>query len=97
MENDEETYHQPTGYGIYVVTWVTLLVLTSITVAMAGMSFGKLSVLVALAIAMIKSGIVLNYFMHLKYEGKFFHVILGVVIGALIIFIGLTFTDVLFR
>jgi len=52
---------------------------------------------VALAIAAIKASVVLYLFMHLKYESRLFHVLLGVVIVTLAIFIGLTFTDVLLR
>ena len=63
----------------------------------AGMDFGNLSVAVALAIAGIKATVVLYVFMHLKYESKLFHVMLWIVLITLVVFIGLTFTDTLFR
>ena len=97
MDHDHDEQHEPVSYGVYVLTWVTLLVLTSITVTVAGMDFGSVSVFVALAIASIKATVVLYYFMHLKYESKLFHVMLYVVLVTLVIFIGLTFTDTLFR
>jgi cytochrome c oxidase subunit 4 len=93
----EERQHEPVGYGTYFLTWFSLLVLTAITVTAAGMHFGGLSVAVALVIAMIKASIVLYLFMHLKYEDTLFHRLLMIVIVALVIFIGLTFTDTLFR
>jgi len=66
-------------------------------VTAAGMHFGKLSVLVALLIATIKSTVVLQIFMHLKHESKLFHNMIWIVLVTLTIFIGLTFTDTLFR
>lgn len=89
--------HEPPGYGLYFLTWFSLLILTAITVTVAGLHFGNLSVVVALVIATIKATIVLMYFMHLKFEPKLFHVMLLLTILALVVFIGLTFTDVLFR
>jgi len=85
-------------YGTYVRVWVGLLILTGLTVSMAGMDLGLLSIVIVLAIAAFKSGLVLSYFMHLKYEtGLFFKLMIPIVLAALTIFIGLTFTDIAFR
>ena len=92
-----DTEHEPAGYGVYFLTWFALLLLTSITVAAAGMNFGDVSVTVALLIAATKATIVLYIFMHLKHESKLFHVMLWIVLITLVIFVGLTFTDTLFR
>ena len=97
MDHEHETSHEPVGYGLYVVAWLALLVLTAITVSVAGMSFGSFSVFVALLIASIKASVVLYLFMHLKYESRLFHVMLFIVLVTLAIFIALTFTDILFR
>lgn len=97
MKEEHEAQHEPVGYGTYFLTWFALLLLTSITVAAAGMDFGNLSVTVALVIAGIKATIVLYLFMHLKYESKLFHVMLWIVLATLVVFVGLTFTDTLFR
>jgi cytochrome c oxidase subunit 4 len=97
MNHEHETEHEPVGYGLYFVAWLALLVLTAITVSVAGMSFGAFSVFVALLIAAIKASVVLYFFMHLKYESRLFHVMLFVVLATLAIFIALTFTDILFR
>jgi cytochrome c oxidase subunit 4 len=93
----DEHQHEPVSYGTYFLTWFSLLALTAITVTAAGLHFGGLSVVVALVVATIKAGVVLYLFMHLKYEDATFHRLLLVVIGAMSIFIGLTFTDTLFR
>jgi len=51
-----------------------------------------------LAIAAIKSSLVLSYFMHLRYEtGLLFKLMIPIVLAALTVFIGLTFTDIAFR
>jgi cytochrome c oxidase subunit 4 len=85
-------------YRTYVWVWVGLLILTGLTVSMAGMNLGRLSIAIVLAIAAIKSGLVLGYFMHLKYEtGLLFKLMIPIVLAALTIFIGLTFTDIAFR
>jgi cytochrome c oxidase subunit 4 len=68
------------------------------TFSVAGMELGKWTVLIALAIAGTKSGLVLNYFMHLRSEKLFiFRVIIPLVISVFLVFILLTFADLAFR
>ncbi|NWG03331.1 MAG: cytochrome C oxidase subunit IV family protein [Syntrophaceae bacterium] len=85
-------------YRTYILVWLALVILTGITVSMAGMDLGLLSIAIVLIIAAIKSGLVLSYFMHLKYEtGLLFKLMIPIVLAALTVFIGLTFSDVAFR
>ena len=93
----EETEFHIVGYGIYLAVWVTLLVLTALTVAVAGLELGKISVMVALAIATFKSWMVANHFMHLKHEDRIFKIMVLVALGTLATVIGLTYSDFLFR
>ena len=90
----EEHAHEPAGYGMYFLTWFSLLVLTAITVTAAGMTFGSMSVVVALLIALVKATIVLMLFMHLKYERFDFilYVLLSTFLTALVLF-GLILPD----
>jgi cytochrome c oxidase subunit 4 len=84
---------------IYLRVWLSLVILTGIAVSAAGMDWGRWSMVVALGIAFLKSGLILNYFMHLKDEKKI-GVIRWMVPGILtilILFIGLTFLDIAFR
>ena len=97
MNDDHESQHESSGYGVYFLTWFALLLLTSITTTAAGMDFGGFSVFVALVIAAIKATVVIYLFMHLKYESRLFHIMVFIVLLTLVIFIGLTFTDILFR
>jgi cytochrome c oxidase subunit 4 len=96
-EHHEEHHHEPAGYGTYFMTWFSLVFLTAITVTAAGLHLGNFGVVVALLIATVKASIVLYLFMHLKYEDATFHRLLVVVIAAMAIFIGMTFTDTVFR
>jgi cytochrome c oxidase subunit 4 len=97
VETGEEKFHGM-KYRTYVWVWVGLMILTGMTVSMAGMNLGRLSILIVLAIAAFKSGLVLSYFMHLKYEtGMLFKLMIPIVLAVLTIFIGLTFTDIAFR
>jgi len=85
-------------YPRYILVWVGLVVLTAITVTTASLNFGRVGILVVLAIAAIKSTLVLLYFMNLLFEKRLFlKILVPIAIGVLTIFIGLTYTDVLFR
>lgn len=96
MEHKEAEFHV-VGYGTFVFIWLALLVFTALTVSVAGLNLGSLSVITALAVASAKSALVLNYFMHLKYEDRFFKVMLLVSIVTLATILGLTFFDVAYR
>lgn len=89
--------HEPTGFDVYVLAWVALMILTAITVTVAGMHLGKLSVLTAVVIATVKASVVLYIFMHLKHESKMLKIFVFATVVTLMVFIGLTFTDILYR
>ena len=97
MKQGEEKFRK-VDHRTYVLVWIGLLILTGITVSFAGMNVRGLSILVPLLVAATKSGLVLGYFMHLKYEtGLLFKLMIPIVLATLTIFIGLTFSDVAFR
>jgi len=89
--------HPPIPLGTYVLVWLALLVLTAATITAAGLHFGNFSVLAAIAIATIKGGLVLMYFMHLKYEERVFKLMLGLALFTLTVIMVLTFVDVAWR
>ncbi|MCL6495666.1 MAG: cytochrome C oxidase subunit IV family protein [Ignavibacterium sp.] len=94
MDNHSEQHTQHShGYGIYILVWMALMALTGITVAVAGINFGKLTVATALTIATIKTYLVLTIFMHLRSESKTFRVFVGVALLFLLISFILLFTD----
>jgi len=86
------------NYGTYFRVWVGLVILTGITVSVAGMQLGRWAIVLPLFIAGAKSGLVLNYFMHLKSEKELiFKLIIPGVLAVLVVFLSLTFSDVAFR
>ena len=89
----------PAGsYATYPVVWLALVALLGATIAVARMHLlVRYSVLAPLTIASAKAGLVLIYFMHLRYEGWFLKSMLLVTVATLTAFIALTFVDVWYR
>jgi len=92
----EHAHHGPT-YGTFIMVWLGLVGLTSITVSVAGFHLGPFTVVMALMIASFKTMLVVNYFMHLKWEMLIFKVFLGVCVIVFNIFVILTFSDYSYR
>lgn len=85
--------HQSHGYFVYLLIWFALLILTGVTVTVAGIDFGKLTVATALLIASIKTYLVLTVFMHLRTETRTFKIFVWVSIFFLLISFALLFSD----
>lgn len=96
MEKENNKSHI-TPYSTYIIVWIALLAFTSITVSLAGINLGNLTLAVALFIAAIKSALVINIFMHIKFEEKIFKVFLLLSGMTLFVIFILTFTDFSFR
>lgn len=68
---DEGGALEPPRVGVSLAVLAALLVLTASTVALAYVDLGAVGhVLVALAIAGAKAGLVMAFFMHLGHEGR---------------------------
>ena len=93
--HSEETHI--TEYRIYGWVLLVLLILTTITITVTWIDLAAWSVLIALLIASVKVGIVLTYFMHLKFESSLFRVLVIMVLLIFALVILLTFFDYLFR
>jgi cytochrome c oxidase subunit 4 len=85
------------SYGKLTAVWLGLLVLTALTVWISRLDLGVNRVWGSLAIASVKGGLVIAFFMHMKYEGRLLRWLLFFALVTLAIFIGLTFFDVLYR
>lgn len=85
------------GYGSYILVWLALLALTSITVTVAGIDLGSSAIIIALLIATVKSILVINIFMHIKYDEPIFKVFLGLSLFTLFVIFLLTFFDLINR
>lgn len=97
MDHHHENETHSVGYGLYILIWLGLVGLTGLTVAIAGVDLKEFTVPMALAIASVKTMLVILYFMHIKYESFFFKVMIAMCLVTFVIFIVLTFFDILFR
>jgi cytochrome c oxidase subunit 4 len=95
-QSTEQKTHHP-GYGQYLLIWMGLLALTGLTVSLAGIQIGRWIIIAALTIASLKSLLVLNIFMHLKFEDRVFRIFVLVAVTTFVIFIVLTFFDYAFQ
>jgi len=97
MDNQESNKNHSHSYGPYVIVWLALLILTGLTVAVAGINLGAITVATALVIASVKAYLVLSVFMHLRNEGKVFTIFVLVAAFFLIISFILLFSDYSFH
>jgi cytochrome c oxidase subunit 4 len=79
--------------GVYIGTFLTLLVLTAITVAASYVNFGAWNLVIAMIIATLKAATVALIFMHLWFDHKFHSLIMGSSVLFLVIFISFTMFD----
>lgn len=76
-------------FGIYGA----LMVLTGLTVAVTGFDLGSMNIWVAMAVAVVKAGLVLLYFMHLRWDSPFYAVAMVCCFVFLGIFIAFAMSD----
>ncbi|HKI77162.1 MAG TPA: cytochrome C oxidase subunit IV family protein [Ignavibacteriaceae bacterium] len=92
-KNETHVEHSNHSYGKYIVVWMALLTLTAITVVVAGVNLGEVTIAAAIIIASIKSYLVLTVFMHLNVESKPFKIFVMVAIFFIIVSLVLLFSD----
>jgi cytochrome c oxidase subunit 4 len=94
--HDNESHHI-VPYKVYVYIWAALVILTGLTVSASYANLGHVAILTAILIATAKAGLVLLYFMHIRFEKPIFTVMILATLVTYGIFIGLTFTDYFYR
>ena len=94
---EETQVEHRAGYGIYILVWFGLLSLTLLTVSVSGLNLASLTVATAIGIAIVKSLLVTNYFMHVRTDSRVFKVFIFVCLIMYLTLIILTFFDVAFR
>jgi cytochrome c oxidase subunit 4 len=92
VENPHEDHHHVSPIWVFTAVFVTLLCLTVLTYVVSFLGLGAASLPVAMTVAIIKASLVIGYFMHLKYEDRFY----AFVFAATFMFVGIFFTFVLF-
>jgi cytochrome c oxidase subunit 4 len=88
VENPHENHHHVSPVWVFTAVFVTLLMLTIITYVVSFMGLGAASLPVAMTVAAIKATLVIGWFMHLKYEDRFYMF----VFVTSFLFIGIFFT-----
>jgi cytochrome c oxidase subunit 4 len=81
----------------YVAVFVTLMVLTGITIGVAFINLGPFNFPLALSIAIVKATLVILFFMHVKYSSKLTKLIIATGFFFLLVLFSLTMTDYLSR
>ena len=79
--------------SVYYSIFAALMVLTGLTVFAAFVNLGVLNFPVALAIAVIKSTLVILFFMHVKYSSRLTKLVVVTSLFFLVILLGETFMD----
>jgi cytochrome c oxidase subunit IV len=86
--------HKHPGPGRYLAVWLALLVFTAITVGLGRMHLaGGWGLVVALAIAVVKSALVVLFFMHLWDHGGANRLVLATTLVFVALLMGLVLTD----
>jgi cytochrome c oxidase subunit IV len=75
--------------GVYGI----LIFCTVITVAVSRIDLGQANIWVALGIALVKGGLVLMYFMHLRWDSPFNGLVILAALFFVALFIGLALLD----
>ena len=96
-EHPETGHPHIVGYATFIKVWIALVVLTAMLVGLSATHSPDLMLLGLLVITPTKASLVFFFFMHLKYESTALKYMVAIALAVLVIFIGLTFTDYLFR
>ncbi len=96
-EHTGANHSHGSGYGTYVMVWLGLVALTAVTVTIAGIHLGSLTLIAALMIASIKTFLVAYHFMHVKFDNRIIKVFILICILIFLTFWILTFSDLSFR
>lgn len=89
--------HHVVPIRVYVSVFIALMVLLALTIGVALLDLGPLSVPIALTIAAVKAFLILLYFMHVRYSSHIAWIYAGAGFFWLLILIVLTMSDYLSR
>ncbi|MBI2519825.1 MAG: cytochrome C oxidase subunit IV family protein [Bdellovibrio sp.] len=96
--SSEHSHFHVVPAAINFKVFLALIGLTILTVITARINLGgPWNIVLALSIACTKAILVFLWFMHLKYSHAINRVVIGSALFFLIVFLGLTATDVFFR
>ncbi len=96
-DHEHEHDHLILPVSLYVKVFVGLIILTGLTVLTSMFDFGIMNIVIAMIIAIIKSCLVVFFFMQLKFDDLGNKVTFASAFAFLVIFILLTSSDLFFR
>jgi cytochrome c oxidase subunit IV len=67
-QHANEHQHHVVPVSIYIIIFVSLMILTGLTVLASQKNFGPGNTIIAVAIAALKATLVILYFMHVRYN-----------------------------
>ncbi|MCY1720394.1 cytochrome C oxidase subunit IV family protein [Prolixibacteraceae bacterium Z1-6] len=92
-----EEKHHIVPYRMYAIILLVLLVLTFSSIGITHIELGAYTVAGALLFAIVKSYLVLTYFMHLKYDKPYIRIMVLFVFAIFIVVLVITMLDYLYR
>ncbi len=97
--NNESQSHNSSHIPLLLSVFVSLIILTLLTVISSQVNFGSpiIDNMVAMGIASIKGWLVLYYFMHLKWEDTLVKVFAAISLPFAFLMIGMDLMDLIFR
>jgi len=92
-----EEKHHIVPYRMYAIILLALLVLTFSSIGITHIELGAYTVAGALLFAIVKSYLVLTYFMHLKYDKPYIRIMVLFVFAIFVVVLVITMLDYLYR
>jgi cytochrome c oxidase subunit 4 len=97
LSQEPDPQHHVTSVPTYVMVFLALLAGTGLTVAARYIDFGMLNMPIAMLIAIVKTVLVVLFFMHLRHSSRLtWVVVIGAFMWVGVLFV-LTFSDYLTR
>lgn len=97
VTNPEHADHHIIGPGTYIAVYVTLLILTMVTVGAAFVDLGIMNPVIAVAIACVKATVVILFFMHVFYQSKLIKLTVATGFVTFLILVAMTLSDYMSR
>ncbi|HEY8997348.1 MAG TPA: cytochrome C oxidase subunit IV family protein [Edaphobacter sp.] len=97
VTDPEHAEHHIIGPSTYIMVYVSLLILTGVTVGAAFIDLGVLNPIIAVGIACIKATVVILFFMHVFYQSRLIKLTVAAGFFTFLILITMTLSDYISR
>ena len=94
---EHDSTHHIVPVGVYIAVFASLLTLTGLTVFIAYIDLGPLNLAAAISIAMLKTTLVILYFMHVRYSSHLVKVFVCAGFLWFLIMLSITMSDYMTR